>query len=269
TCDATRSSWISMPKRAPMRSPFRHFPDVSRKGRPRKKRSNGHARQSKDIWKCLRRAGIRSRMTPSTSASSPSTFLSRLQWRLELGASTIVSGATMADRLRVVIETGPKGKKVVAVAPDWPGLTRGSTDEAGALGQLRAYIPRYAPVAALAGLAAEFAGISGYEVVERYTGTGSTDFWGISFGNSSFDLQAMSSAELERELALLRACWSFFDDVRSRVSAELRKGPRGGGRDRDQIVRHVLSSELDWSKRVVVRTPPEDLLTDDGLWMDR
>lgn len=175
----------------------------------------------------------------------------------------------MADRLRVAVEFGPKGKKVVAVAPDWPGLTRGSTDEAGALEHLRAYIPRYAPVAALAGMGNEFAEISGIDVVERYTGTGSTDFWGISFGNSSFDLQAMSSAELERELALLRACWSFFDDVRSRVSAELRKGPRGGGRDRDQIVRHVLASELDWSKRVGVRTPLEELLTDDGLRMHR
>src|SRR5690606_7871076 len=103
----------------------------------------------------------------------------------------------MADRLRVAVEFGPKGKKVVAVAPDWPGLTRGSTDEAGALAHLRAYIPRYAPVAALAGMGNEFAEISGIDVVERYTGTGSTDFWGISFGNSSFDLQAMSSAELE------------------------------------------------------------------------
>ena len=171
----------------------------------------------------------------------------------------------MADVLRVVIETGPKGKKVVAVAPDWPGLTRGSNDEEGAIEHLRAYIPRYAKVARLAGKDADFAGISEVDVVERYTGTGSTDFWGISFGNSSFDQQAMSSEELERELTLLQACWTLFDDVRSRVSAELQKGPRGGGRDRDQIVRHTFAAELDWSKRVGVRTPLDEMLTDEGL----
>jgi hypothetical protein len=32
----------------------------------------------------------------------------------------------MADELRVMLEFGPKGKRVVAVAPDWPGLERGA-----------------------------------------------------------------------------------------------------------------------------------------------
>ena len=45
---------------------------------------------------------------------------------------------------------------------------------------------------------------------------------------------------------LMQACWAFFDDVRSRVSAELQRGPRGGGRDRDHIVRHVFANEQDW-----------------------
>ena len=34
----------------------------------------------------------------------------------------------MTDELRVVLEVGPKGKKVVEVAPDWPGLVRGAKD---------------------------------------------------------------------------------------------------------------------------------------------
>ena len=59
--------------------------------------------------------------------------------------------------LRVTLEIGPKGKKVVAVAPDWPGLERGATTEEAAIERLLSYVPRYAPVAKLAGMEAEFA----------------------------------------------------------------------------------------------------------------
>ena len=31
-------------------------------------------------------------------------------------------------------------------------------------------------------------------------------------------------------VTLLRACWAYFDDVAARVSPEMRRGPRGGGR---------------------------------------
>src|SRR5690606_10803718 len=59
--------------------------------------------------------------------------------------------------------------------------------------------------------------------------------------------------------------WAFFDDVRSRVSAEMQKGPRGGGRDRDHIVRHTLGAERDWAKMIGVLTPDGALLTEQGL----
>ena len=126
--------------------------------------------------------------------------------------------------MRVMLEIGPKGKKVVAVAPDWPGLARGAKTEEAAIERLLSYVPRYAPVAKLAGMEAAFAAITTVDVVEHYPGTGSTDFWGISFAFSSIDRQAMSSEELERELTLMQACWAFFDDVRSRVSAEMQTG---------------------------------------------
>jgi hypothetical protein len=165
----------------------------------------------------------------------------------------------------VTLEIGPKGKKVVAVAPDWPGLERGATSGEAAIERLLSYVSRYAAVTKLAGMEAAFATIPGADVVERYPGTGSTDFWGISFAFSGIDQQAMSGEALERELALMRACWAFFDEVRSRVSAEMQRGPRGGGRDRDHIVRHTLGSELDFSKKVGVLTPYEALLTGEGL----
>jgi len=112
---------------------------------------------------------------------------------------------------------------------------------------------------------AEFAAITTVDVVERYPGTGSTDFWGISFAFSGIDRQDLPSEALERELALMRACWAFFDDVRSRVSAGMRKGPRGGGRDRDQIVRHTVGTGLDWSKKLGLPTSPAAMLTDEAL----
>src|SRR5262249_42563849 len=124
----------------------------------------------------------------------------------------------MADELRVTLEIGPKGKQVVAVAPDWPGLERGAKTGEAAIARLQAYLSRYAPVADLAGMGVEFAASATppatIEVVERYTGTGSTDFWGISFAFSDIDQQAVPSTALERELALLQASWAFFDAVR-------------------------------------------------------
>ncbi len=171
----------------------------------------------------------------------------------------------MADEIRVMLEIGPKGKKVVAVAPDWPGLARGAKTREAAIERLLSYLPHYARVAKLAGMDAEFAAITTADVVEQYPGTGSTDFWGISFAFSGIDRQDMSSEELERELTLMQACWAVFDDVRSRVSAEMQKGPRGGGRDRDHIVRHTFGTEQDWAKKLGVLTPEGAMLTDEGL----
>jgi hypothetical protein len=167
--------------------------------------------------------------------------------------------------MRVTLEIGPKGKKVVAVAPDWPGLERGAKTGEAAIERLCSYIPRYAAVTKLAGMEAALTTRPVIDVVERYPGTGSTDFWGISFAFSNIDQQAISSEALERELTLIQACWAFFDDVRLRVSAELLRGPRGGGRDRDQIVRHLFANEQDWAKKLDVITPDEAMLTDEGM----
>jgi hypothetical protein len=171
----------------------------------------------------------------------------------------------MTHQLRVTIENGLKGKKVVAVAPDWPGLERGAKTEDAAVEKLQAYLPRYAPIAKLAGMEEEFAALTTLDVVERYTGTGSTDFWGISYAFSSIDHQPVSSEELERELALMQAAWEFFDIQRFRVSAELRKGPRGGGRDRDHIVRHTWGVERDWATGLGMYAGEDTPVTDENL----
>jgi hypothetical protein len=51
----------------------------------------------------------------------------------------------MAKHTRMTLEIGPKGKKVVAVAPDWPGLECGATTAEEAIQRLHSYIPRYSP----------------------------------------------------------------------------------------------------------------------------
>ena len=172
----------------------------------------------------------------------------------------------MASTLRVQVEQPTRDKKWVAVAVDWPGFERGAKDEAGAIEKLQAYVPRYLPVAKRARLGAELERQTQLEVVERYRGVGSTDFWGISFAPSSIDRLPMDPEVFERHVRLLRAAWDEFDAVSGRVSADLRPGPRGGGRDRDRIRRHVLLQEgEDFAKRVKVPATPEELYRPDGL----
>jgi hypothetical protein len=170
--------------------------------------------------------------------------------------------------MRVTLEIGPKGRHVAAVAPDWPGLERGAKTADAAIERLLAYVPRYARIAQLAGMEREFAAITGIEIVEKYAGTGSTDFWGISFSFSEIDKQQMSNQELLRELKLMQACWAFFDEVRARVSFEMRRGPRGGGRDRDRIIRHVVRTEQeDWGKKLGLNVPelPQGVMPKDEV----
>ena len=170
----------------------------------------------------------------------------------------------MTDRLRVVLEVG-KSRRVVAGALDWPGLDRWGTSEPDALDKLSSYLPRYADVAERAGMGGEFASARDMDVVERVPGSSSTDFWGVAHVPSQIEREVLGSADLERRLEILQACWAFFDDTTRRVSEELRPGSRGGGRSREEIIRHVYLTEPDqFSRKVEVRTPFDLVLTPDG-----
>ena len=173
----------------------------------------------------------------------------------------------MSKSVRVMIEQGTKGKRYVAYAVDWPGWSRGAKSEEAAYDVLESYRERYRPVARLAGLGDEFDATGSLEVTERYVGTGSTDFWGISFSSCPLELtEPMTDDECERKLALMQATWSYFDDTYGRVSAELQKGPRGVGRSRDEILNHTYATErTQFAPKIAVDTPQAVMLTPDGL----
>ena len=109
--------------------------------------------------------------------------------------------------VRTVIERGPKDKRSVAFSLDWPGWSRGAKSADLALETLASYRERYRPIADLAGMAREFDAAGPIEIVEDRVGTGSVDFWGISFAPSSTEQGPMSEAELERGITILQACW--------------------------------------------------------------
>jgi hypothetical protein len=180
----------------------------------------------------------------------------------------LIRCATVAE-LRVLVEEPTRGKRWVAVAAEWPGLERGGKTEDEALQKLARYVPRYLPVAKRVRLGSELSTQTELNVISRYPGVGSTDFWGISFAPSPLDREPFDARTFDRQVRLLRAAWAEFDETAARVSPELRPGVRGGGRSRDEIVRHVLANEGEFSKRVQAKAELEDLLTPGGLGRHR
>ncbi len=172
--------------------------------------------------------------------------------------------------VRTVVERGPKAKRSVAFALDWPGWSRGAKGADLALQTLESYRERYWPIADLAGMGREFDAAGPLEIVEDRVGPGSVDFWGISFSPSSTEHGPMGEAQFDRAITLLAASWTFFDSIAARVSPEMRKGPRGGGRDRDRIIRHTIRHESEeFAKQVGLRIPEEAALGPEGLRQHR
>jgi hypothetical protein len=150
-------------------------------------------------------------------------------------------------------------KRVFAGAIDWPGWARSGRDEDAALQALIDYGPRYST--ALGAVAKGFRAPkdpSRFEVVERIKGNAGTDFGAPSIAPSA-DQRAVSPSELKRQIALLKASWAAFArSSKARVGLPLRKGPRGGGRELDAIVRHVAEAEASYLHRLGGKYLQED-----------
>jgi hypothetical protein len=153
----------------------------------------------------------------------------------------------------VYLESGRK--RTFACAYDWPGWCRAGKDEASALSALAAYAPRYAAVAQQACL--PFDAKPTFRVVERLPGSASTEF-GVPGEVSKRDTTPLTAAEGKRLTFLLQAAWAVYDEIRARTPAELRKGPRGGGRDRDKMADHVRDAEGAYVRKLGLRLAPPD-----------
>jgi hypothetical protein len=155
------------------------------------------------------------------------------------------------DRIAIGEETGKT--RAFAWALDWPGWCRGTRDRLDLPAALAGAAPRYALVAAVAGLdfvddpasltAADF------ELVATVPGSASTDF-GVPGTVAEDDRRPLIASEAERLARLVGAAWMVLDRVVAAAPAELRKGPRGGGRDRAGIVAHCVASDSAYATQI-------------------
>lgn len=152
----------------------------------------------------------------------------------------------------VSIEVGRK--RVFACAIEWPGWCRSAKTEAEAIATLAAYARRYAVAAKLAQQPFPTVAASDLTVKTRVRGSASTDF-GVPHEILPSDRGRLTPARSKREAAMVRAAWTLFDRVVASAPASLRKGPRGGGRDRDAIARHVREAEHAYAQKLGVRLP--------------
>lgn len=166
-----------------------------------------------------------------------------------------MSQASRGSSIPVTIEKGEK--KFFASAVHWPGWSRPGKDEASALENLARYVPRYAAVAKRAGLRFPEDAEERLEVTERVGGSSGTDF-GVPGQVSPSDREAVSSAEAERMTALLEASWATFDEVAAGAPPSLRKGPRGGGRDRDKMIGHLVEADHAYAREMGIKTTAPD-----------
>jgi len=157
-------------------------------------------------------------------------------------------------RIAVYLETSDK--KVFACAQDWPGWCRAGKDEELALAALADSAPRYAKVAKRAKV--DFPdgdAATDFEVVERIPGGAGTAF-GVPGESSKADRAPVEAAEAKRLASLVEAAWATFDQTRATSPEELRKGPRGGGRDRDKMAGHVMDADSAYAQQLGLKHRP-------------
>jgi hypothetical protein len=144
-----------------------------------------------------------------------------------------------------------------ASALDWPGWCRAGRDEGAALEALAGYAERYAPVAEHARVS--FPSTVAFDVVERMPG-GPTNAFAAPECRRPFpqmtaeaERAEVAPAAARRLVGLVTAAWATFDEVAAASPAELRKGPRGGGRDRDKLIDHVIGAETAYARKLGVK----------------
>jgi len=149
-------------------------------------------------------------------------------------------------------------KRTFAWAIDWPGWCRSAKTAELAQDALIAARPRYAVVVGCAGLVLpEILGSGDLQIIETVDGNGGTEF-GVPSIITASDHRPTTAAEAERLSGLVAAAWAILDEVTARTPESLRKGPRGGGRDRDRIVAHVVGADHAYAREIGLRGSEPD-----------
>jgi hypothetical protein len=157
--------------------------------------------------------------------------------------------AGSSSKIDVYLEIGKK--RTLAGAIDWPGWCRGGRDEGSALQALLDYAPRYAEL--LRRTRSGFqppTEVSDLKVVERLEGNATTDY-GVPDKTPERDARPIDEDDLKRFQKLLEAYWRALDAAaKAAKDKQLRKGPRGGGRELEGIVEHVLGANASYLGRL-------------------
>jgi hypothetical protein len=163
-------------------------------------------------------------------------------------------------RKRIAVSIEAAAKKAFATAADWPGWSRSGKTEELAVHALADYAARYAPVAKLAG--EEFPKTDGldFEVVERGGGGGGTEF-GVPSNVTDQDRRRTSAKDADRLARLVEASWRTFEAVAKSAPEELRKGPRGGGRNTSKVVDHIVGADEAYAREmgIKLKAPIEEI----------
>jgi hypothetical protein len=151
---------------------------------------------------------------------------------------------------KIYLEQGKT--KIVACSLEWPGWCRFGKTEDTALSALLDSAPRYRVIAERAGV--DFAP-EAFVVVERVVGDSTTD-WGAPSISTTTDTHPVDGARARQGVALLWASWMMMDEVVASSPSELRRGLRGGGRERDKVVSHVIDVERAYARKIGVQQKP-------------
>ncbi|MFL5776127.1 MAG: hypothetical protein ACJ76W_07615 [Chloroflexota bacterium] len=147
-------------------------------------------------------------------------------------------------KVPVTVEVG--AKRTFATAVDWPGWSRSGKTRDLAIESLAEYASRYASIARAAGEPFDEGHVE-IHVLEEVSGGGGTDF-GVPEHVTGPDRRPVDAEGAKRLAALVGAAWQAFDRISQHAPDELRKGPRGGGRDTSKIVDHVFGAEQGYAK---------------------
>ncbi|MDQ1628719.1 MAG: hypothetical protein QOI54_2463 [Actinomycetota bacterium] len=159
-------------------------------------------------------------------------------------------GRVSPKPVAVYLEVAPR--RVFACSVDWPGWCRSGKNEDEALQALADYAQRYALVAEKARVRFSVAAADRLHTVERVTGNATTAF-GAPGVVPALDAEPLTAVAARRMTQLVVAAWAVLDDVAASAPQSLRKGPRGGGRDRDPMLQHVVSAEVAYARTIDVR----------------